>query len=113
TSNVQLAPDASKLKIDFFDGVIWHDSIFIYQDQNSPHWQTEIIDLTPFTSASTDLDSCKFRFRVEAVPAPLVSAGYNMFNSIAIDDISVRDPGTCSQIDSLVISNITANMADL
>jgi hypothetical protein len=88
----------NRFTVDFYDGNVWHDSLFSYQGSSmQPHWQYVTLNLSIYPA----FGQVKLRFNV----TKLGTAPY--FNDIAIDDIFVRD--SCAAPQQMVADTIGPN----
>ncbi len=89
--------------IDFYDGSVWHDSIYGYSGSN-PNWQFKVVNLSSFTITG----KCLIRFVVDQTTSTTA-----FYNDIAIDDIHVRQQPTCPIPSNLSSSATTSSSATL
>lgn len=97
-NNTQLSyPQNNILDVAVYDGSTYHD---VWRDStNSTNWQRAYIDLSCSNITS---DSIAIRFTVEKY-----NGSASFYNDIIVDDIEIKDMGTCAPPASLSVSNIS------
>lgn len=75
--------------VDFYDGAVWHDSIYVHQGHLGNVWNYVVVDLTPYTISG----KCLIRFDVNTTTSTTA-----FYNDIAIDDVVVHNAPPCPNI---------------
>lgn len=92
------------LRVDFWDGAAWNNSIYFWgPTDNDPNWVEVIASVVPYTITG----DIQFRFVVDK------SAGSPFYDDLIIDDVYVEEGPTCPNPGGLGATNISTTSADL